>query len=256
MFTENKCSWIELEEDCLFLENVMTQQGCLDRAYLGPGGVYVVFANIGVPSKVYEYIRQLLGVSRVRLYFTGKGEYNPSSGSCDTVYDEDKHNSVIYDFLYSQPRQYSEAARNRLKELLLLTDAKARKYFTDDDGTVYLFRNGEFNRASELDSDFLFKLSLYGGVLGLHRFAMGKWFTGLFYALTGGCFVFGWAFDLLQFFFGTMKDNRKNTLRPLSNRKQQLRLLPLGLFVNTLCFIAWFLLFNIFIIPSNTISPV
>ncbi len=33
------------------------------------------------------------------------------------------------------------------------------------------------------------------GYLGIHRMYMGKWFTGLLYAVTGGLFVVGWVYD-------------------------------------------------------------
>lgn len=38
-------------------------------------------------------------------------------------------------------------------------------------------------------------LLTFFGVLGLHRFYMGKWFTGLVYLLTGGLFLVGVLFD-------------------------------------------------------------
>ena len=33
------------------------------------------------------------------------------------------------------------------------------------------------------------------GVLGFHRFYMGKWFTGLLYLFTGGLFLIGYLYD-------------------------------------------------------------
>ncbi|WP_097459795.1 NINE protein [Mangrovitalea sediminis] len=38
-------------------------------------------------------------------------------------------------------------------------------------------------------------LLTFFGVLGLHRFYIGKWFTGLVYLLTGGLFLVGVLFD-------------------------------------------------------------
>lgn len=34
------------------------------------------------------------------------------------------------------------------------------------------------------------------GVLGIHRFYLGKWVTGIIYFFTGGLFLVGWLYDL------------------------------------------------------------
>jgi len=38
-------------------------------------------------------------------------------------------------------------------------------------------------------------LQTFFGVLGLHRFYMRKWLTGLLYLVTGGLFLIGWIYD-------------------------------------------------------------
>ena len=38
-------------------------------------------------------------------------------------------------------------------------------------------------------------LLTFGGFLGLHRFYIGKWFTGLLYLVSGGLFTIGWLYD-------------------------------------------------------------
>jgi TM2 domain-containing membrane protein YozV len=39
-------------------------------------------------------------------------------------------------------------------------------------------------------------LLVFFGVLGIHRFYMGKWLTGLLWMFTGGFFLIGWLYDL------------------------------------------------------------
>lgn len=36
------------------------------------------------------------------------------------------------------------------------------------------------------------------GYLGVHRFYLGKWFTGILYLLTGGLLGIGWLYDFLN----------------------------------------------------------
>ncbi len=43
-----------------------------------------------------------------------------------------------------------------------------------------------------------YMLWLFLGFFGAHRFYLGRIGTGLFYALTGGGFFFGWAFDFFH----------------------------------------------------------
>ena len=51
------------------------------------------------------------------------------------------------------------------------------------------FRNGP------IDYNAAWILLTFLGVLGLHRFYMGKWVSGLIYLLTGGLFLVGIVYD-------------------------------------------------------------
>jgi TM2 domain-containing membrane protein YozV len=50
-------------------------------------------------------------------------------------------------------------------------------------------------RAGRYDYNVAWILLTFLGVLGVHRFYMGKWFTGILYLLTGGLFLVGYIYD-------------------------------------------------------------
>ncbi len=89
-------------------------------------------------------------------------------------------------------------------------------------GTIYFFTLGFFligwlvdlflipsmNREAEIrfhagaiDYNLAWILLTFLGLLGIHRFYMGKWISGLIYLLTGGIFGLGYIYD-----FWTLND--------------------------------------------------
>jgi TM2 domain-containing membrane protein YozV len=50
-------------------------------------------------------------------------------------------------------------------------------------------------RAGRYDYNVGWILLTFLGVFGIHRFYMGKWFTGILYLLTGGLFLIGYIYD-------------------------------------------------------------
>jgi TM2 domain-containing membrane protein YozV len=49
--------------------------------------------------------------------------------------------------------------------------------------------------AGRYDYNVAWILLTFLGVFGIHRFYMGKWFTGILYLLTGGLFLIGYIYD-------------------------------------------------------------
>ena len=50
-------------------------------------------------------------------------------------------------------------------------------------------------RAGRYDYNVAWVLLTFLGLFGIHRFYMGKWFTGIIYLLTGGLFAIGYIYD-------------------------------------------------------------
>ena len=95
----------------------------------------------------------------------------------------------------------------------------------------------------DMDGDDFFRLTLFGGIIGLHQYKTGHYFKGLFYTLTLGCCGIFWILDLIMILTGSYKYTRiektsvngVNTLqrkiyfnRPLKNKKFALISIPLA----------------------------
>ena len=55
-------------------------------------------------------------------------------------------------------------------------------------------------------------LCLFLGVLGVHRFAVKRYRSGILYLITAGLFGIGVLFDLVSLFINRFKDSRGNTV--------------------------------------------
>ena len=51
-------------------------------------------------------------------------------------------------------------------------------------------------------------LCFFLGVLGVHRFYVGKVGTGILYFFTASLFGFGWIFDMVMIAIGAFRDSR------------------------------------------------
>ncbi|UTW53881.1 NINE protein [Kordiimonas sp. SCSIO 12610] len=64
-------------------------------------------------------------------------------------------------------------------------------------------------------------LAIFLGVLGIHRYYIGRPFTGILYTITGGLFVIGWFMDIILASTGLLADGKG---RPISGKRKRLRM--------------------------------
>lgn len=55
-------------------------------------------------------------------------------------------------------------------------------------------------------------LCIFLGIVGAHRFYVGKYKSGVFYVFTGGGFIVGWLMDIVKILLGDFKDRQGNVL--------------------------------------------
>lgn len=245
------CSYEVLEEGGFLLSNVATGSEDILSVYLGPGAVYAVLPEGANARALYPYLRELLDAARVYLYTDGLGRYDPHSNSFSEPEDENTLLAEIHSRIYQAQPVYTEAALERMKDKLIQIDAVQRGYYRDESGALYLLRGETFRRASERDSEHIFRLCLYGGVIGAHRFAVGRWFTGIVYLLTCGLFLAGWLVDLLQLFMGIQKDKDGFLLCPLEEKVKKLKKFPIGICIAVVAIVVYFHSFQLLSLEPN-----
>lgn len=68
-------------------------------------------------------------------------------------------------------------------------------------------KNGKQEKIiSEKNPTIVFKLCAFFGFLGLHRFYLKKYITGIIYLCTFGLFTIGWIMDIIRLLLGSFKD--------------------------------------------------
>jgi len=220
------CTWSESEDGLFLLENILLPDGPISRIYLGPIGVCGIIDSRVDPRRIYMSLHSILGTTRVFLFANGCKLYdakNDALADVECCITDDLIRTYAQGKISLHTRQRLHSMRDKLRE----ADARTRGYYRDENSNLYVYRRGKFHPASELDPDRVFRLAAYGGVLGLHRFVLRKFFTGLVYFFTCGFFLVGYFLDLLQIFTGTLDDGHKKLLFPLRTQKNRLlRLLP------------------------------
>ena len=218
------------------LEDLTLPEGKLLSAYIGRSGVFVIASENVDPQALYVSLRTLLETARIKVYVPGSGCFTPLRGMVSTQWDEDELTEQIYAWVIGQTSAWDDERTEALSQRLIHRNNVTRKSFTDEEGNSYVLKSGVFRPASPNSSDLLYYLTLFGGILGLHRFYCGKIFSGLAYLCTFGLFGIGWLLDVLSLLLGIQKDRKKRYYMPLKHMPLKLLLLPLGILTTAFLF--------------------
>jgi len=237
----------DLSDDLILCEHIILSEGTLLEVYIGPSGIYVISEPVSNCESLYIALRNLFGTSRFKLYVQDYGEYAPFSSQFRTFQRNEELSAAVNDYVSGSVCFFDSSARSKLCATLMHVGRSSSDVFRDTDGTLYIYRHGELKEASPHSSSLNFIFTLFGGVFGLHQFALHKYGLGLFYLCTGGGFLIGWLMDLLFLFLGIQKDKQKRYLLPLEHRFRKLLLIPLGL-------VSGFILFKLYLLVSQSLG--
>lgn len=91
--------------------------------------------------------------------------------------------------------------------------------FQATESGCYVKKGSQWAPAFSKDSNKVFRLALFGGMFGVHRFYLRLFGSGLLYMVTFGLFGVGWLFDCAEMVLGGWK-HKGVYLLPLKNRKR------------------------------------
>ncbi len=248
----NHEGWDEdMPEKLMVCRNIAAPLGDLAEIYIGPSGIFVVACSCTSPGMLFHDLRERLGNPHVRLYVADQGIYDPFSDSVLALSEDSDLDNELISWTLNRRCVFDESARLYIKKQLIQIDASVRGEYIDNSGTVHVLRRGNFVPSSNLDPNILYWLTMLGSSFGLHRFYMGKFFSGLLYLLTSGLFGFGWLVDGFALLTGLQRDKKHRLVRTPSNRPKKLAGALVGLLV-TVFFLILYLRF--LQLASNTLS--
>lgn len=235
---EERSTWTrdELSGGIVLFRNIETAQGTLLSIYLGPGGVFAHMSSCDSPQDVCRLLKDTLRTTRLQFYTEEQGLYDTASDSfSDPVPPEDTQ-ALALTFVDGTDiwLGYTAEDLKHMGDRLIFADAYVRGWYRSQEGREYLLRGNAFQEVSDIHPDVLYHLTLFGGVLGIHRFYMGKNLTGFLYLLTGGLLLTGWAVDLLFLLTGIQRDKHKHLVYAPSHRLGKVLLLPVGFLLSCL----------------------
>lgn len=156
---------------------------------------------------------------------------------------------VINDLSYSKI-EFTVDTLNDLYDTLIFSSKviknKKEKLKVDADGISYVFKRGQWLRASDVDSDKMFFTTSLFGMFGAHFFYQHQIIKGFFYFFTMGMFGVGWFFDTLEMLLGVAKDKDGMYYGPVNNKKKAVLLFLGGLLIFVIDCLIFSFLFTFF----------
>lgn len=234
-----------IDNDIYVCSNVMTSVGTIPEVYFCSYGLFIVLKELKEPIRVtYQKIRELLQVQHVYIYVPNAGVYNYFQDEYKEVKiheeaeSEEDENLQAFSYWYGQQQignteKYDSDEIENIESKIKALDANIRGSFVDEEGNIYLKKGKKFVPMASINPDRIFYACVFGGGLGVHRFLLGKYFSGVIYFLTVGLFGIGWIVDTMSIFFGMMKEKKKRMLMPLSNKKVKMLFIPVTVFMMT-----------------------
>ena len=227
---------VDLKDGYCQCDNIRLPEGELYSLYIADSGIFAIAQPLDHPRVLYLALRDLLGTAKLRMYVIGSGLYDFTQDLTGPELTDSELTEKVNAWIFTEPSILSTPQILNIRDKLLLKDALCRGEFVDLEGNVFILHRGKFVSVASMPSDRIYYIALFGGILGLHRFACGKIFSGFVYLFTGGLFTIGWFLDVLALLCGVFKDHRKRYLMPLKNRFKKLLWLPAGAFVSLIIF--------------------
>jgi TM2 domain-containing membrane protein YozV/TolB-like protein len=100
----------------------------------------------------------------------------------------------------------------------ILSKGALEKEVAEEKGTTAPEKPQEISPKSRIVTTIL---TIVFGFLDVHRYYIGRPFTGILYTLTGGFFAVGWFLDIILALFGILADGKG---RPISGKKKRLKM--------------------------------
>ena len=206
------CECTPLEDTLIRCAPVLLFRSISAEIFIGSSGAFVLAGKVADPGELYAFLRDFFCTSRVALYLADAGLYDAVNDRIGPPLCDEELTDAIYMHATLNAPVWNEEDLAKVQQRIRLLDGRNRGLYRDSFGNWFIAQNDRFYFLSPHDPDRILRLALFGGVLGLHRFAMGKRGTGVLYALTGGLMGFGWLLDVFQLASGTMRDGKKGLI--------------------------------------------